>query len=422
MRPRADRRRIAVIVVGLALLAGACSSAGTEPSLVVFGPWRDADGEAFRAVLDRFEAETGVDVHYIGTSSFASRVVERVEGGDAPDIALFPQIGVLDDLSDRGFVLPLPPDVRATAEANYQPAIATIGGADVMEGVLYKANIKSLVWYRPDVFAERGYTVPGTWQELASLTSRTASDGLSPWCLGVAASGASGWPATDWVEDIVLRFSGTEVYDAWVDGEVAFTDPSIAEAVAEFGTIALADPRFIGGRRTIIDTPVGRAQDPMFEDPARCAMYRQASFQYQNLPQGTTVGPEGDVDVFVLPATDAGQESPLLVGGDIAAAFTDRPETWQLMRWLATPESGEEWARNGSFLSPFASFDVDSYDSEFDARMADLLAAADVVRFDGSDSMYPPVGQGSFLEGMLLYIGTSRLESALDTAQAGYDR
>lgn len=422
MTQRLVERAIAVVVLAAAVATASCSSASENPPLQVFGPWRDADGAAFRTVLDRFEAETGIEVQYIGTSSFGTRIVERVEEGDPPDVAFFPQTGVLADLTERGFVIPLPADIRDTAAANLSPAIAAIGGGEELQGILYKANIKSLVWYRPDVFAEREYVVPGTWQELTALTARIASDGLSPWCLGVAAGAASGWPATDWVEDIVLRFSGPDVYDEWVNGDVAFTDPAIATAVGEFGTVALANPRPIGGRRAVIDTPVSRAQAPMFEEPERCVMYRQASFQYQNLPEGAVVGADGDVDVFVLPGFDAGPEPPLLIGGDVAAALTDRDETWQLMRWLATPESGEEWARIGGFLSPHASFDEDLYRNDFDGRMAELLAASDVVRFDGSDSMYPPVGQGTFLTAMLHYIGTSQLDAALQEAQQGYER
>jgi alpha-glucoside transport system substrate-binding protein len=158
----------------------------------------------------------------------------------------------------------------------------------------------------------------------------------------------------------------------------------------------------------------------MFDDPPGCVMYRQASFQSDNLPSATEIGPDGDVDLFVLPGEAAG-EAPLIVGGDVAAAMTDRPETWALLRFLASPESGEAWAETGGYISPHAGFDSSHYADAFDRRMDELLDAADVVRFDGSDRMYAPVGTKSFFDAMTLFVASGRVELAQETAQAGYD-
>jgi alpha-glucoside transport system substrate-binding protein len=319
-------------------------------------------------------------------------------------------------------VLPLRSDISELARANYVAPIADVdtetGGLD---GVLVRLNVKSLVWYRPDIFGMLGYDVPGTWEELSALADRMIEDGYGPWCLGLASFDADGWPATDWVEDIVLRFSGAEVYDDWVEGLVPFTDGEIAAAFEEFDRTALASVEPIGGRRSIVNTTVSRAQDPMFELRPRCLMYRQASFQVDNLPSGLTVGPGGDVDVFVLPGLEATEPAPLLVGGDFAAALSEREEAFELLRFLASPEAGTAWANRGDFVSPFSGFDPSEYRDQFDSRMAGLLGEASVVRFDGSDLMYPPVGTGTFRDAMILYAATSRLSDALQLAQSGYD-
>jgi alpha-glucoside transport system substrate-binding protein len=69
----------------------------------------------------------------------------------------------------------------------------------------YKADVKSLVWYVPENFEDAGYEVPGTMEELKALTEQIVADGETPWCIGLGSGGATGWPATDWVEDMMLR-------------------------------------------------------------------------------------------------------------------------------------------------------------------------------------------------------------------------
>jgi alpha-glucoside transport system substrate-binding protein len=421
------RRRaesLAFVAIGLALLAGACSSSSSNERghLTVFGNMRGADAEAFRAVLSGFEEATGIEVRFTGSASFPRAIRERVEEGNAPDVAMFPQPGLLSDLTDEGYVRPLRDDVAAAASESLIPSLTdAFGSVTTIEGVLFQVNVKSLVWYRPADFAAHGYEVPTTWQELRDLTARISADGMTPWCMGVSAFDATGWPATDWVEDIVLRLDGIDVYDGWVAGTIPFTDGRIGSTVAEFGSLVLGNEQANGGRRGILNTTPARAQDPMFANPPGCLMYKQASFQASNLPTGTTIGDGGDVDVFVLPAKDGGQ-APVLIGGTVAAAFTDSEATWALMRYLASPEAGEAWAARGGFVSPRADFDPSAYARVFDRRMASIVADADVTRFDGSDTMYSPVGTRSFFDAMTQYIATNQLGSSLETAQSGYGR
>ena len=419
-RRRADRL-IAVAIVVVAL-ASACSSGSGDPvePITVFGNQRGPDAAALREVLARFEDETGIDVRFTGTASFPRSIRERLEDGNAPDIGLFPQPGLLDDLAAEGYVLPLRADVAEMGSRLILPSLGdAFGAGEAPNGVLFQVNVKSLVWYPPAEFTARGYEVPTTWAELEALTDRMAADGLTPWCMGVSAFDATGWPATDWVEDIVLRMEGPDVYDAWVSGDLAFTDDRIGAAIAMFGDVVLSDERANGGRRGVLNTTPARAQDPMFAVPPGCLMYKQASFQKPNLPKGVTIGE--DVDVFVLPSMGEGA-APILIGGSVAAAFSNREETWVLMRYLATASAGEPLAQEGGYVSPHTDFDATAYGDDFDRRMASILADADVVRFDGSDLMYSPVGTRTFFDAMVQFIATERLVTAQETAQSGYDR
>jgi len=416
--------RLLLLLIGFGLLAAGCSSGEPEDTdaLIVFGNQRGSDADALRHVLARFEDETGIKTRFTGSASFPRAVRERVEEGNPPDVGLFPQPGLLEDLADEGLVIPLRDDVTEAASNSLLPSLdGAFGSAGAANSVLFQVHVKSLVWYSPAEFAARGYVIPTNWVELEELSRRISADGLNPWCMGVSAFDATGWPATDWVEDIVLRADGPEVYDAWVAGDIAFTDDRIGSAIAEFGSLALSAEAANGGRRGVLNTSPARAQDPMFTSPPGCLMYKQASFQLPNLPSGVSVGEGEDVDVFVLPGMDTGP-APVVIGGTVAAAFTDSEETWALMRFLSTAAAGEPWAEQGGFISPRADFDPDAYGADFDRRMASIVADADVVRFDGSDLMYSPVGTRSFFDAMVAYIATDRVDVAQQTAQGGYDR
>ncbi len=425
-RPRASagpRARFGAALLAAALVLAACSQSVDDeprPTVTIFGPFRDEAADLFRASLAPFEESTGIDVVYTGSGDFETEIVDRLEGGAPPDIAIFPQPGLLNELADAGYVLPLPGSISSAARASYRSGIDDlVGSLASVNGVVYRVNVKSLVWYSPTAFEENGYRVPRTMKQLWALAQDMVEDGFTPWCLGVEAFGVSGWPATDWVEELLLRQSGPEVYDQWARNAIPFTDAAVENAFAAFGDALLGVEQTLGGRGGILNTSVQRAGDPLLSDPPGCLMYRQASFQVDNLPAGTTIGPDGDVDVFVLPsATD--EPAPLVVGGTLAAALVDSPSTWETMVYLATAQAGLAWAEAGGFISPHAEVGPEDYPNAFDGAVSALLDEARVVRFDASDLMDPRVGSDSFFDAMLYYIGTLRLDEALQIAQSGY--
>ena len=431
LKARMRRRpgsRIWATLMATALAVSSCSSGSSaeiddDSDLVtVFGPWRGVAANNFRTVLSSFEEQTGIRVRYVGSADFESEIVTRAENRDLPDIAVFPQPGLMATLADVGYLLPAPDSVVAASRESFRPEVLEAGSRfGELIGLPIRQNVKSLIWYPPDVFAEQGYTIPRDWGGLQSLVDRMVSDGFTPWCFGVEAFGSSGWPATDWVEDVLLRMSGTAEYDAWVAGDMAFTELPISDAFSIFALLTMSPGGSLGGRSGILNTSTGEAQNPMFESPPRCLMHRQASFNLDNLPSDVTVGPDGDTDVFVMPAIDPEGPIPLLVGGSFAAAMTDRDATWHLMEYLATAEAGEPWAAAGGYVSPHVDFDSTAYSREFDARMDELLDSSEIIRFDASDMMPPQVGTGTFFEAMLMFISNDRLTDALEHAQSGYD-
>lgn len=419
---------VPALLLGL-LLAGcsaeqASQTADPDPEnqITVFGPWRGAPAQSFREAVDGFEAETGIRVVYTGTGSFAPELATRVEEGDLPDLAIFPQPGLMQALAAQGHVLPLPSGVAQAVDDAYRPELARLmDSLDRDLGLLLRLNVKSLVWYPPTVFEDQGYEVPRTWQQLDQLAGQMVEDGFVPWCLGVEDFGASGWPATDWIEDIVLREQGAATYDAWTSGDLPFTNRAIASAFDSFERMALRSGRVLGGRSAVLNTSTAVAGLPILDDPPGCLMYRQASFNVEDLPEGTTVGSGGDTNVFVLPSTRANQ-SRLTVGGTMIAAMSGRPEVGQLLSYLATSPAAHAAGASPGLVSPFSDAHPDEVTEELETLLLDILADADVIRFDGSDLMDPAVGTDSFLDAMEFFIGTLRLDDSLELAQLGYSQ
>ena len=93
---------------------------------------------------------------------------------------------------------------------------------DSIYGIWYRASVKSLVWYNPKAFEAQGFTVPTTWDEMLALSDQIVAAGAMPWCIGLESGDATGWPGTDWIEDIMLRTAGPDVYDQWITHEHSF--------------------------------------------------------------------------------------------------------------------------------------------------------------------------------------------------------
>jgi alpha-glucoside transport system substrate-binding protein len=212
-------------------------------TLKIFGPWRGEDQVLVENMLAYFTAASGVKVEYSSSENYEQQIVIDTEAGSPPDIAILPQPGLIADLVKKGFVSPLGDDTQAWLADNYAAGESWVGlgsyagpdGATALYAFPYKIDVKSLVWYSPDNFADAGYAVPQTMEELKALTDQIVADGGTPWCIGLGSGGATGWPATDWVEDLMLRTQSPDVYDKWVKHEIAFNDPAVVAAIDEFG-------------------------------------------------------------------------------------------------------------------------------------------------------------------------------------------
>ncbi len=391
---------------------------GSRNRVTIFGAFVDEDARRFEASMRPFEERTGIQVEYEGSGDFETLITVRLEGGDAPDIVAFPQPGLMQELAREGFLVDLGDVIdREQLEAGYADAWIELGTVDdALVGVWYRASVKSLVWYPKRAFEAAGYQIPDTWDQMIALSDQIVADGTPPWCIGIESSGATGWVATDWLEDIVLRSAGAEVYDRWITNEIPFDAPEIQEAVEIMTEIWLNPDYVLGGSIGILTTPFGDAANPMLEDLPGCYLHRQASFLPVFLPDDVVIGE--DIDFFYLPPIDEEEHGrPVMGAGDVMSMLNDRPEVRQVMEYLATAEAGRAWLEAGGFISPHNDADLDWYPDQGTRAQAELLQNADTFRFDASDMMPGSVGTGTFWTGMVDIVSGRDIKTVLSEIQ-----
>lgn len=377
-----------------------------------------------------FEECTGAKVTWEGSKEFETQVVVRTKAGTPPDIALLPQPGLLKTLVGTGKVKEAPAEVAAGVDKWYDPAWKAYGTVD---GKFYAApntaNVKSFVWYSPKVFKDKGYAIPQTFDELIALSDKIAADDPKgkPWCAGFGSGVATGWPGTDWLEDVMLRTAGPEVYDKWIAHTIPFNDPQVATALAKVGTILKNDKYVNGGlgdHKSIATTTFNNGGVPIVT--GGCYMHRQASFYANQFPKGTKVGEDGDVFAFYFPPIDPAKGKPVLGAGEFVAAFSDKPEVKAFQTYLTTDTWVNAKAKAttaGGFVSAHKGLDVNNVQSPIDKLSETILLDPKAVfRFDASDLMPSAVGSGSEWKGMTDWITGKSDKDTLDFIEKSWPK
>lgn len=378
--------------------------------LTMTGPWTGEDSKIVNNMLAYFEAATGAKVAYSGSDSFEQDIVISAQADSAPNIAVFPQPGLAADMAAKGFLSPLGEETADWVRDNYAAGQSWVdlgtyadkSGNDQIYGFFYKVDVKSLVWYVPEQFEEAGYEIPETMEDLKALTDQIVEDGATPWCIGLGSGAATGWPATDWVEDMMLRTQSPDVYDKWVSNEIPFDDPRIIAAIEEYGHFAKNSDYVAGGSESVPNTDFRDSPKGLFELPPKCYMHHQATFIPTFFPEGTELGV--DADFFYFPAykdKDLGQ--PVLGAGTLFSILKDSPVARGFIEFLKTPIAHEVWMAQGQFLTPHKGVNRDTYANDTLKSLGDILLNATTFRFDGSDLMPGEIGAGAFWTGMVDY-------------------
>ena len=218
----ARRFRWFIPLVGAILVLAACSpsSSGNAKTVTIIGTWTDAEQASFLAMVKPWEDSSGYTVKYQGTRSINDILAAGIPTGVLPDLAGLPGPGQMADYVKAGALQPLD-DVLdiSTYTSETSPALVKLGKVnDKTYGVFIKAALKGLIFYNPKLH-DYSTGAPATWDDLVSQGNANKGNAQALWCLGIESGDASGWPATDWIENILLRQSGPDVYNDWWAGQ-----------------------------------------------------------------------------------------------------------------------------------------------------------------------------------------------------------
>jgi len=412
--------------------APATSSSAAAPAIVtIYGTPVDTEGAQWEASWSAWAAANNITIQYTGDRDFSANISTKLQGGAAPNIAVFPQPGLMKAAIATGQAKQLGADALANVKKNFTASWQSYGTVDGKQyAVPLDASAKGYIWYQPAQFTSWGVTVPKSWDEMMTATATIQSKtGKAPWCVGFGSGGsADGWPATDQIAEYVLSAYGTDFYNQWVAGTVKFTDPKIVDAFNALGKIWFNDKYVnagFGNHTTIGTTQFGDVAAPLAN--GTCALTNQATFLEGSLANVKTaagnapkVASDGDVWAFMMPPV-AGTPS-VMGGGDFAVAFSDDPATQKVMAYLASGDFANSLITvpNASFITANQGVDVTK---ERDPLLADAIKTltnpSANFAFGAGDTM-PSVVQQAWWKGVMDWINGKDLTTVLNNIQAAW--
>jgi alpha-glucoside transport system substrate-binding protein len=439
-----------LVVAATALMLAVPATAGAQDAVdvsgsdfTIFGAPTGIEADAIEGFLAAYNAEKGTDIGFTGSDDFEAQLRIQVEGGNPPDIAFTPQPGTVCNMAEDGALASLEDmgfDI-AEMETNHSKYWMDLGLCEDGKhyGVPWFPNFKSIIFYHKPTFESQGYAIPETYDELVALSQQAVDDGLTPWCFGFGSGGATGWPGTDWLEDIMVRMYGADVYVDWYEHGIPFNDPRVVAAFDKFGEIMFGEGFVLGGSENVEGIDFRDGPGPLFNDPTPgCLMMKQGSF-ISNFFEDQPAYEDGEADeigAFPFPTIDG--NSGAMGGGDTILVFNGTPENAQIVKDWITPE----WmctlaSASGGGIAPFGGHgvsgverlpghkdtDIGCYESENAIKFAGSVVtalAANTFVFDGGDLMPPAVGQGTLWTGMVDWSKGTPAQEVADTIEASW--
>ncbi|MFC8079732.1 hypothetical protein ACFUN8_29860 [Streptomyces sp. NPDC057307] len=389
-----------VLLAGAAVVSAGCA-AEEKPTLVVLGPWTDGEEKPFKATLARIGERTGRQYVYEGTRSLRETLVAQLRTDAPPDVAILNGTGELAEYALDGDAEPLPPDVESEAFGPWAPRFPVTdndGDTDVHAyWVPVRVDLKSIVWSK------------------AGEDQAGAEEAV--WCLGMASGATSGWPGTDWIEDLLLQRHGYEVYEKWATGNQAWDRGPVKEAWQEWAAVLATDDRANGLTSLTRHFESLGANRYGLLNGKDCTREHQGSFIRRHYGPDVTPAPTSDF-VAGLPA----DRNVFEVSGDMAAVFKPSDAAWELLLELTSPRAQADWVEAADpgerpyFPSGAAGITGTTRTSAptgASAAVLHMFNNADQICFDASDAM-PSTLRGAFQRAVLQFLEKPQDAVALD--------
>src|SRR5215813_2423188 len=393
-----------LLVAGCSLGGSSTTSSGASSTdVTVWTAWGGQELTAYQKVLKPFQDSTGIKVHLITIRDSATQLSINVAAGTSlPDIAPGPTIDKIEDWAKKGIMKPL-----ATIMEDKMSAYLV---NNKHYELMVKTQVKGLIWYNKKVFTG---TAPKTFDEMLAIQPPS---GAKLFCAGLESADASGWPASDQIDNIIMRQSGEKVYADWIQGKVKWTSPEIKLGFQTYLKEVSAANVF-GGPNTVLSTNFGKAGKPLFANPPGCLFLEQATFitnfftqDYPNLQAGT------DYAFFPHPSVNPQYDGNVNGFYDSFTMYNDTPAARKLMQYMVTKDAQQIWVDQGGTLA--ANKLVTKYPDPVLQQASTVVGGAKNLLVTAGDFM-PSDMQHAFWKGLL---DATNNPSQLDSVLARLDQ
>jgi alpha-glucoside transport system substrate-binding protein len=411
-------------ISGASALLAACGGSSTSTSgtptsvssIDVLVVWSANELANFKMQTAAFTQKTGIKVNVESTRDLPTVLNTRVRANNPPDISGSPGISQFQTLASQNKLVALDSfiNMNQIRQDYAQTWIDFASYNGKLYGVLPKANSKGTVWYNPKQFQANGYTTPTTWTDMVTLSNKIASSGKYPWSMGMASGASSGWPASDWIDQIYLSTNGPDMVDKWVAHKIPWTDPTIKNAFQMFGQIASGNHYINGAPQSILATAFQDASYLPYDTPPKAYMYYLGDFTAGFITtQFPTLKPGTDYNFFTFPTINSQYAGAVTGGADMIFALKDNNGTRQFMQFMATAEAQTIWIKQGGASSVNKSVPLSAYPDLVQLNAAKQLADATIFR-SSPDDLMPTAMESAYWKATLTYIANpGQLDSIL---------
>ncbi|WP_406361124.1 extracellular solute-binding protein [Streptomyces sp. NBC_00715] len=272
----------ALASVGGLTACGSDGGSGGGGTLTAFVYGDDAAKIQVKSV-SRFNASAAakktkgtVKLQKVPATDYPAKLRTAMGSPNAPDVFFNWGGGSIKAYKDAGQLVDLT-DVIASdpvLKSGFLPSVLSAGGLDGKNyGVPMRGMQPVILFYNKTVFAEHKLQPPTTWDQLLDINAKLTKAKITPFALG----GSDIWPELMWLEYLVDRIGGPDVFEKIKNGDASgWGDPAVLKAAQTVKEL-IDDGAFGKGYSSV---GYGNGGAPAVFAKGRAAMHLMGSWEY----------------------------------------------------------------------------------------------------------------------------------------------
>lgn len=314
--PRVRGRRLVAAVVTLSAAAGlaACGSSGPAGGGSAKGltMWALNDQTILRQSVEAFNKDhpdEKITLRLFANDDYKQKLRVAFGAGQAPDLFFNWGGGALDDYVKAGKA-----DALTAAEVDADRFTPSVMKSATFDGKIYGVPANGLapvvLYYNKKVMADAGVKPPTSYADLTAAVTKLKAKGVVP----VSLAANSKWPTLMWMEYLLDRVGGSEVFSKIAAGDSsAWKDPAVTKANRYLQDLAASGA--FGGNASSLNYDQGASTALVYTGKA--AMTLMGTWEYANF---TTAAPKfvkgGDLGWTAFPGIGGGAGDPADIVGN----------------------------------------------------------------------------------------------------------